>query len=215
MRTSRLITLPAPTHVLSPMEAFSPTKTDGSMVADCATTADGRTIARGSTPHARVSPVPSNVAARAKASLGCGTINRGFEDLAFCANTPAKTAAARDFNASGRCFSSSTKTRSPPEAELVLAIPRTSTRSSPTTPAPSACAIPSPAWHLFYTFGVVKGSWGHKPLCGLRETRGAFAVCKAGKNFLCDLRLTSVLSAVKIFPLDLTTARTTANIACD
>src|SRR5579885_1688057 len=75
--------------------------------------------------------------------------------------------------------------------------------------------FPSPAWHLFYTFGVVKGSWGHKPLCGLRETRGAFAVCKAGKNFLCDLRLTSVLSAVKIFPLDLTTARTTANIACD
>src|SRR5581483_7518598 len=97
-------------------------------------------------------------AARTNASLGCGTINKGLEDLAFCANKPAITAEACERSASARCFSSSTKTRSPSQAVAMLATLRTSTCSSPTTPAAidRAMSFTSMAFVLYVCSGKGK-----------------------------------------------------------
>src|SRR5712692_502230 len=95
-------------------------------------------------------------AARANASLGCLEIRSGLELVLPLANSPAITAAARDSRAACRLFSSSANTRSTEVACEMLAIPLTSTASSPTTSpcTDSATVLSERFMASLYTFNV-------------------------------------------------------------
>src|ERR1017187_6064153 len=117
-------------------------------------------------PGSRFDDAEKNCAARAKAKRGWLDRIRGLEAVFPAANAPAITAAAGDCNARRRFFSSSTKTKSPGEADAMLDTPVTSMRPSPCTVARTCSAISLTerfiaAWFIepFYTFGRGKGSW--------------------------------------------------------
>src|ERR1700691_6738082 len=67
-------------------------------------------------------------------------MSSGLLDDAAAATSPAITAPARDCNASAKCFSSATNTRSSGDAAAMLATPLTIAPPSPTSRAPAAVA---------------------------------------------------------------------------
>src|SRR5271170_6359498 len=68
-------------------------------------------------------------------------MSSGLPDDNAAANSPTITAPAKDCNASAKCFSSATNTRSSGDADAMLATPSTVTLPSPTRRAPTASAI--------------------------------------------------------------------------
>ena len=83
-------------------------------------------------------------------------MSRAFDVVALLAKLLAMTAAALESSAARKYFSSSTKTRSPADAECKLATPVTMTWSLPIVVAPIARAI-SPTLGMALVLYVCRG----------------------------------------------------------